>query len=384
MKKRNYILLVLFFSCFLVNEKNATAQSCSIAPNLNATWTCNAVSLFWSSNPNAVFYEYKLDSAGVIIAQDTTSATSAFISGLSPSTLYIGWVRSVCGANDTSVWNPYTFTTMPCANCANAPTPAVAWACNSVNFTWTANTNALAYEYKLDSAGVTLFQGSTTATGVALSPLTQMTPYIASVRSICGAGDTSAWVISTFTTSPCGACVAPGPITALVPSCDSVFFGWNTMTGNAGYEYAVTLDTLLPQPNTWTSTTNAYGYQGGLFSDTTYYIQVRSNCVTMGYSSITKLAITTPPCPTAGIPITPEKKPVILYPNPVNNQLNLILDKPDKNATLEIMTIEGKIIKRMTNLSEHESIHVQGLPDGMYLLRYKYGSRIIHYKFNKL
>ncbi|MEC3880232.1 T9SS type A sorting domain-containing protein [Parapedobacter sp. 10938] len=384
MKNTNYYLVILFFTGFFLSGKHINAQSCAVAPILNATWSCNNVSLFWSLNPNALYYEFRLDSASVTIAQDTTSTNSALINGLSPSTTYIGWVRSICGANDTSTWNPYTFVTPSCFNCANTPTLTVAWACNYVNLNWSANPNAILYEYKLDSAGVTLFQGNTTGTGVVVYPLTPLTPYIASVRSICGTGDTSAWVYNNFTTSACGACVAPGIITALAPTCNSVFFAWNILVGNAGYEYAVTLDSMMPPPNAWTSTANSYGYKGSLIPDTTYYIQVRSNCITMGYSSITKLVITTPSCNPTSISSINKKHPISFYPNPVKNELQIRLDNSNQTATLDIISLDGKIIKRISPLSAHERINVQELTTGIYILRYKQGDHTSYFKFNKI
>src|SRR5690606_36004457 len=114
------------------------------------------------------------------------------------------------------------------------------------------------------------------------------TVYIAMARSICGAGDTSAWGMFTFVTPPCG-CMQPAWISALPASCDSLVFGWDSVA-NAGYEYAITL-TPSPPATGWMTTSVEYASIGGLQGATVYYIDVRANCGHNSYSPVKTIVI---------------------------------------------------------------------------------------------
>jgi len=75
---------------------------------------------------------------------------------------------------------------------------------------------------------------------------------------------------------------------------------WSTVTGSAGYEYAVTTTNTAPTSGTFTTGTT-YS-PTGLTPGTTYYAWVRNKCSATSYSIWNSVSFTTLACPSAGAP----------------------------------------------------------------------------------
>lgn len=70
---------------------------------------------------------------------------------------------------------------------------------------------------------------------------------------------------------------------------------------------------------------------------------------------------------TVGIPIE-KKTGFMLFPNPVSNELNLILSAIDNGASITISNMLGKEISSMRNESEHVKMNTTLLPEGVYFV----------------
>ena len=71
-----------------------------------------------------------------------------------------------------------------------------------------------------------------------------------------------------------------------------------------------------------------------------------------------------------------------LYPNPVKN--NFYIKGLNKIAyNLEIMTVDGRIVKQISNVTSNKSISTEGLANGFYLVRLSSGSQSTTIKFLK-
>lgn len=85
---------------------------------------------------------------------------------------------------------------------------------------------------------------------------------------------------------PTPTCYAPANLSGTAVSASTANFSWSapvTAPMPSGYEYAVTTSLTPPASGTATTATTVTG-QGGLTVDTQYYLHVRSNCGTDGYS----------------------------------------------------------------------------------------------------
>gem|GEM_PF-1965320 len=121
---------------------------------------------------------------------------------------YYNGTPSACGAIlNAGETEDYTFRVLPAPSCI-APTDVMTTDVTktTVDFSWTASTSTPAdgYQWEVRSSGdpgsgaTGLADNGSTAAGVtnaAASGLTSETDYMIYVRSVCGAGDTSAWTI---------------------------------------------------------------------------------------------------------------------------------------------------------------------------------------------
>lgn len=58
-----------------------------------------------------------------------------------------------------------------------------------------------------------------------------------------------------------------------------------------------------------------------------------------------------------------------IYPNPVNDLLNIIIDKPNSSGFIEILDITGNVINRSKIQSDHLIINMLPYKDGIYILK---------------
>lgn len=82
---------------------------------------------------------------------------------------------------------------------------------------------------------------------------------------------------------------------------------------------------------------------------------------------------------TTGIeePLSRNNINLIIYPNPVNDLLNVDLTTANRNGMITILTPEGKVIqKQVTAGTAIATLDLSHLPHGLYLLRYNNATEI--------
>jgi len=94
-----------------------TLPSCPGPVSLSATGiSSSGATLAWTESGTSTSWQIEYDTAGFSLGTGTNSivtSNSSALSGLAASTSYEFYVRSICGAGDSSVWaGPFTFTTL--------------------------------------------------------------------------------------------------------------------------------------------------------------------------------------------------------------------------------------------------------------------------------
>lgn len=68
-----------------------------------------------------------------------------------------------------------------------------------------------------------------------------------------------------------------------------------------------------------------------------------------------------------------------IYPNPVNNVLNIV---DAENSTIEILSIVGTTVKRIENATQNEHIDMNNLSNGTYFVRISSGTNVVTRKIS--
>ena len=84
---------------------------------------------------------------------------------------------------------------------------------------------------------------------------------------------------------------------------------------------------------------------------------------------------------TVGIPVISQEEPVLLYPNPAHDRINLRLSGPAMiNYEVRIMDPGGRIIKTFTCTTQETSLNLADILPGAYLVEVHYGDLKIYRK----
>lgn len=78
--------------------------------------------------------------------------------------------------------------------------------------------------------------------------------------------------------------------------------------------------------------------------------------------------------PSASVEEYVTEKDLHIYPNPADNMLNILINKPSKNLKASILDSTGRIVKNIKLKSGENSINVHNLPSGTYIIRAQDGS----------
>ncbi|MBK7787481.1 MAG: fibronectin type III domain-containing protein [Saprospiraceae bacterium] len=154
-------------------------------------------------------YEWGVNTTNQVpVTTQTTTNTSANITGLLPETDYYLFVRSVCTGNQQSPWvrfGPVT-TLEQCPKVISVSQEEIGP--TKATFSWFVITPpSVGYEYAVTSTETPPSSGiATTQNSAPLSGLTAATDYFLHVRSNCGVDGFSSWLTHPFQTSyTCGA-----------------------------------------------------------------------------------------------------------------------------------------------------------------------------------
>ena len=218
----------------------------------------------------------------------TTTETTYVLSNLLAGTEYEGGVQAVCGqaVTDTSTYvafEPFSTTAVTCFPPTGLTTSDVTW--HSVVLTWEGEANDYQMEWRVENTTVSLGRqvvaGAKTGT---IAGLEAKTPYQARVRSVCSAGDTSAWCDwLNFATTEVTECPVPTNLRVESLTASSATLLWDADEQNEGFilRYRQAAATV------WDSVKNLTETQyelTGLEPQTAYTWSVMASCSEGRYS----------------------------------------------------------------------------------------------------
>ena len=122
--------------------------------NINVTWT---------NGPNDVSWELQYGSAGFTLGTGTivsTTTNPVNVTGLTPSTCYQFWVRSICSVGDTSVWQGPTTICTDCAPLPDYCTDFESASVGSLPLCWTSFINTTATAAYIQTYGFNANSGT--------------------------------------------------------------------------------------------------------------------------------------------------------------------------------------------------------------------------------
>ena len=169
---------------------------------------------------------------------------------------------------------------------------------------WTSNwvSTVGLYDYSMDSTGGPTPSGpvipSTNNTHV-FNGLPGKTYYVY-VRSNCGGGHLSPWVIDTINTIPLPPCNAPLGLSVYGITFFTANIIWNAVPGAISYQYVLNQSPVNPFVQ-GTPTALTYYNATGLNPNTTYYFHLRTDCSgypndTSGWETLPFTTLPLPPC----------------------------------------------------------------------------------------
>jgi hypothetical protein len=160
------------------------------------------------------------------------------------------------------------------------------------------------------------------------------------------------------------------PITGLnhTGSGTSATISWTANTApSAGYQYVVIPTYTVPTTGTATNlTTKSFT---GLNPSTTYYVFVRDSCGPGNFSAWDTLTFHTG---TSGVnQLNGNNETISLYPNPATTGLHISINITiNNNATISLYDMTGKLLRTLTNIGDNNIMDMNGLPAGIYCLKY--------------
>ncbi len=141
----------------------------------------------WDEEYYPLGYQVIVDTASALTPSKAnfSSVANWNPTGLKENTLYYAWVRTICGAGDTSDWSLDTFRTM--VTC-HPPVPTInQLTAKSAVISWLPVATAVSYEYELNQSPLDPVAGTNVVlTGTHYNALTSGTEYYFHIRTHCG------------------------------------------------------------------------------------------------------------------------------------------------------------------------------------------------------
>jgi hypothetical protein len=405
--------------------------ACNAPTGLTSTPASTTATVSWTAVSGAVSYavDYKLNTSATWTSFSTAqTGTSASLTGLTASSLYDWRVTTNCSSG-TSTAAAAQFTTTAASTCATAfepnETQATAAAItsgvtNSAAITTatdidyysitTTGTNSIVYnlvgpagvDYDLfvyNSAGTQIgsSEGTTATETVSLASQAAGTYYI-KVMGYSGANSATCYTIkATATTATscqsaldastngttAGAAVIPfnTNVTGLIsPTADIDNYKFTITTGGT---ITLTLTTLpgdydlkllnsagtqvgISQNGSTTSETISYTAAAGV-----YYAQVYgyngANSATSCYTL--KVALGTATKAGVEVPVYSSKKILSVYPNPVQNTLNINLTGYEGVSSISLIDVNGRQVASQRTAQVNSQMDISKLAKGIYLVK---------------
>ena len=413
----------IFFDISNTNFTISTPPLCGDPAGLSTTSiTNNGASISWASVANATSYavDYKTAASAtwtsLTLSQATTSAT---LSGLTAATAYNWRVRATCPAG-TGNNVQANFTTLP--NCGDATgLTSSAVGTNTATITWTAVANVTSYtvEYKLNAATIWTPVTLTTLTSTTanLTGLTQGSLYNWRVRATCPAGTGNLVTANFTTTTPscistydnntngtnAGAAVIPfnTDIKGLIsPARDidnykftittrgTITLTLTTLPANYALRLVNSAGTVLLTSNNGgtTNETMTYTAAPGIYYARVYGSNTSVNSATICYTLRVALGTATIAAGVitnsfnnqlAGTELIEGSKNVTIYPNPVQNALNINLTGVTSPSEVVIYNMNGTRVMSRSVSKANTSLDVSKLQRGVYMIKVFNGNTVI-------
>ena len=185
----------------------STLSSCA-APTqiLSSTISSTSANFSWLLGTGNSGYQYAVQLSGITTLPSTgalVTTNAATVTGLSPSTSYKIYVRTVCANQTFSSWSvPITFTTsLSCLIPSQVTASTITE--TSATLSWL-NTNVTSWEYVIQLAStntIPTIGTSTTTNSVSLTNLTIGTSYRFYIRTLCTNQTYSSWTSTVFSTT---------------------------------------------------------------------------------------------------------------------------------------------------------------------------------------
>ncbi len=363
-----------------------TGPPCTVPSSLSATnITSSTATVGWGAVTGSTGYDYVVDqNAGNPSTSGTnTTATTANVTGLTPSTNYYLHVRNRCSSTSISVWVHYPFTTLPpCKppvgfNVTNL-TP------NSATINWAPWPSALSYDYVVDQSnanpGPTTGVINTTATSVPLSGLTENTWYYVHLRSQCAGNEASDWGLDSFLTPI--VCRAPKINIDYINTDEAVAY-WDAIPTAYEYEYVISQSSTPPAIGTSYKYTSIH--TSALKDGVEYYIHVRSKCESVGIKSSSDWATASFKTFPTGVGSQGSSDfGLACYPNPVTSVMHLSLKgNVAGDAIITITDVAGRVLKTFKMNKPEMDIDMASYAGGVYIIKYTDSERTGTIHINK-
>jgi hypothetical protein len=403
------------------------APSCPAPATLTATTTATTATLGWTELGTAT--QWQIDYGVSTFTQGsgtlvTTTTNPHSLTGLSSGTSYKFYVRSICGANDTSAWSgPLVFATIPpndtCQNAIditngqvyNGTTAGATQTMAPCDATVTANDVWYTFTTGSVAGNVTVsVNTTTTGTDIVLSvysgtcgALTVMTPTTSSGTGTCIDGPAAGNEFGTYAVAANttyyvrvygylgmqGAfpIQATGtPLSIKLASITATNAGtrnrvdWQTAEEVSGDQFIVERSADGRDFSALT-TINAKGQASSYtywdespVAGTNYYrLKLMDAAGTASYSKVVTAVVK------SGSFI------VEAYPNPVKEKLVIrVFGDQGANGKVEITDATGKVVRHLNASTSETTIDMSGLAQGIYLVKYSDDHHRETIKVNKL
>ena len=406
--------------------------ACTAPTGLTSTPGSTTAALSWTAVSGAVSYavDYKLNTSATWTSFSTAqTTTTASLTGLTAASLYDWRVTTNCSAN-TSTATAAQFTTTAASACGTAfePNETLATAAaissgvtNSAAITTTTDidyfkitttgTNNIVYnlvgpsgvDYDLtiyNSAGTQIGSGagSTATETVSLTSQAAGTYYI-KVFGYSGANSATCYTIKATATAAGASCASTYDVTTNGTTAGAAVVPFNTnVTGLISpsadvdnYKFTITtagtitltLTTLpgdydlkllnsagtqvgISQNGSTTSESIAYTAAAGV-----YYAQVYGYNGANSATSCYTLKVTLGTATKAGEngPLYSSKKVLSVYPNPVQDKLNINLTGYEGASEIRVYDVNGRQVAAQRSASVNTQIDIARLGKGMYLVK---------------
>jgi chitodextrinase len=281
------------------------------------TVTSSSIQMSWSAgSDNVAVTSYEVSSNGGTSYTDVGNVLTYTFTGLTPSTSYNLRVRAKDAAGNVSTPLSATQSTSVAADTTPPSMTGIvsssSVAATSATISWSAGTDNVAvtgYEYRLNGGTYTSV-GNVLTTN--LTGLTASTAYTVDVRAFDAAGNRSAIITGTFTTSAASDTVAPtmtGSITVGTVTSTSIQISWSAGSDNVAVTaYEVSSNGGTSYSNVGNVLTFTFT---GLTASTSYSLRVRARDAAGNVSSALSVSQST----SAGSSVTLKRIVVVLTTN---------------------------------------------------------------------